>query len=339
MPLAMDDDAEVFAVNMHQNHMLVIGQIGSGKSSSVNTIGCAAVAARHVAPWWQDPQDLSFKPFRNAGPYAGDPDNCLQLMKDFHEAMRKREAEMSELDCSLAMPTAKWPLNLMCIDELKRLIDPRLRGDEFVKTYLGLLFDVLDTGRKVGFSIVATSTDPRASLFEEGLRNQFTMSMCFKVRDVTAARVALGTIEKGYEPHLLPKVPGRCVFMGAEWHQLRTFRVWDGQVRKVVDSLRPQEPATGDLVSVTSAIPQETLTNGNVSVSADDLSPRRRHRRRDETRGLIVSAFQQQSTWSVTELSETLDLSDSVVRYWLSPKCSNPIPVQAFGSGIYGMIR
>ena len=315
LPLGMDDDAEVFAVNMHQNHMLVIGQIGSGKSTSVNTLACGALTARYVTPWWQDPQNLSFKPFRNAGPYAGDPDTCLALMGEFHTAMQKREIEMGELDCSLATPTAKWPLQIMFIDELKRLIDPRLRGDEFVKTYLGLLFDVLDTGRKVGFSVVATSTDPRASLFKEGLRNQFTMSMCFKVRDVTAARVVLGTIEKGYEPHLLPKVPGRCVFMGSEWHQLRTFRVWDGQVRKVVDSLATQDPATRASAGVTPASPQDPLTNGGISVSADDLSSRRRHRRRDDTRGRIVDYLQQHPARLVSEIAEALDIAESVVRY------------------------
>jgi hypothetical protein len=253
-------------------------------------------------------------------------------MKDFHEAMRKRELEMSELDCSLATPTAKWPLQIMFIDELKRLIDPRLRGEPFVKEYLGLLFDVLDTGRKVGFSIVATSTDPRASLFEEGLRNQFTMSACFKVRDVTAARVALGTIEKHYEPHLLPKVPGRCVFMGAEWHQLRTFRVWDGQVRKVVDSPQTQDSARRAPTGATPAEPQVHLTNGDCSVSADDLSPRRRHRRgRDQTRAEIVAHLQQHPSQPIKQIADSIGVAESVVRYWFGPTCANPIPVRRLG--------
>jgi hypothetical protein len=61
------------------------------------------------------------------------------------------------------------------------------------------------------------------------------------------------------------------------------------------------------------------------------LSPRRRHRRRDDTRAEIVDYLQRHPTQLVTEIAEAIDRPESVVRYWFGPTCKNPIPVRRLG--------
>jgi hypothetical protein len=268
--------------------------------------------------------------FRDVAPYAGNAPDALDLLEDFHRAMQKRELEMAEAGTSLATPSRRWPLQVMFVDELARLIDPTLQGKPYVDWFLAAAKDVLNTGAKTGFVLVATCTNPRASVLTEGLRDQFTITLGFRTRDHHASHVAVGKVPSGYEPHLLPKQAGRCVFIGDETTHLRTYRVWDQAAADVVRMLTSgpvqswPPPAPGTVIGPDAFV--KTI-NPIESVNKSDSGPRKR--RRGEARDDIVAYLQQYQPKSVAEISEALDLSPSVVKRWIhgAPDCPNPIKV------------
>jgi S-DNA-T family DNA segregation ATPase FtsK/SpoIIIE len=338
LPIGVDRDGTPFTVSMFEKHLLVVGQSGSGKSSSLNPLICTCIAAEHVEPWAIDPADVSFRPFRNAIPYAGTPDTGLDLLRDFHTSMEKREAKMAEADLSLAWPSAHWPLRILFIDELLSIVDPDLMPAKFVTDFNGLLKDTLRRGRKTGHSLVCTATDPRANLLVDGFRSGFHYRLCFKVATGDDSLIALGKyrVVAGYKPHELPDLPGRAVFTGAGFHQLRTWRFWDGATRKVVDSLSATGANVGqDLVPTTTS--QPTTPIQDLPISPTDGSSTTRppvdHRRR------IFRFLQDRGPHKVSEISTDLNIPKTTVRYYLLDKrCRDRIPVQAHGGGRYGLI-
>ncbi len=333
MPWGINDDDETFDVHLHQNHILVNGQTGSGKSSSCVAFAVACIAARHVSPVAMEPSRKSFACLRTSLDYVAGPEACLDQLREEHRQMEKRHAVMDELDTSLLMPSLRTPLRVIFIDEMQNLLDPHLHGDKFVEEFRKPLADILDRGRAVGYSVVGICTNPRKTILTEGLRDQFTYRLVFKVADRTAAGLGLGTVPKYYEPDLLPMVPGRCVMKTDDYYQLRTYRTWDAQARNAAVSLTSQPDAACAPAGAAPAEPQVPLTNGGLSDSSADLSPRRRHRRgRDQTRAEIVDHLQRHPQQQIKEIAASLGLAQSVVRYWLtSPECKNLIPVKKVG--------
>jgi hypothetical protein len=341
MPLGVDRDGDPFVVNLFEQHLLVPGQTRSGKSSTIEALGCTCLAAPNVDPWFADPQNVSLAAFRDVAPYAGNAPDALDLLEDFHRAMQKRELEMAEVGTSLATPSRRWPLQVMFVDELARLIDPTLQGKPYVDRFLAAAKDVLNTGAKTGFVLVATCTNPRASVLTEGLRDQFTITLAFRTRDHHASAVAVGKVAPGYEPHLLPKQAGRCVFIGDEVTHLRTYRIWDQAAADVVRNLTSgpvqswPPPAPGTAYGPDALI--KTI-NPIESVNKSDSGPRKLTR--GEPRDLILVHLQTYGPKSVLEVSQELGIPRSTVKRWMlgGDNCTDPLPLQKVGQHRYQLI-
>ncbi len=342
LPIGVDADGDPFTIRLFEKSLLVVGSSGSGKSTSIEAIVFSLLASPNSEPWVIDPQDVSFAAVRRLIPYACDPLGALDLLRDFHTSMKKREIEMAEVGTSLAIPGAKWPFRILVVDEFLRFFDKVELGKDYVDEFQSKLRDVLSTGRKTGHSIIALATDPYSSLLEDGLKSKFTLTLCFRTRDLNATKVGVGQAPPGFRPHELPSgQPGRCVLMGEDkWHQLRTYRVWDAsaeRARKVAVSSDPQSSAPGESVAQAAAGSQNHLTQVDGSVLLSN-PPIRRPRRRDARRSELLAFCQQHARWSFAEMSAELDIPDKTCRYWFfDPKCTNRISVEAFGGGVYGL--
>jgi hypothetical protein len=352
LPIGVNRDGEPFTVQVFQQHFLMPGMTGGGKSTSQEAMGCSCLAAPHVDPWFADPQDVSLAAFRDAGPYAGSAADALVLLEQFHAAMRHRETEMAAAGTSLATPSARWRLQVMFIDELARLLDPALdppkgKGElGQADRFKALLIDILNTGRKCGFVIVATCTNPRSAVLSDGLRDQFTTTICFRTRDVNASKVAVGAgnVAKGHEPHKLPageRNAGRCiVFQGHRIDHIRTYRLWDKAAVRVVENLTAKWPTPDPETAVMAATGPDPTPTGEINLQPTKSETTSRPRRRGEARSIIVRDLAEHGPSTVQEVCERTGLSVSTTSRWMLGQgdCSDPIPVRKLPRNRYELI-
>jgi len=355
MTLGIDANAQVFTFSPHQEHILIGGQTGSGKTSTADALLISFMAAPNCEAVAVAPERASFMFARGLIPCAENPAAALEQMEEEHKLLEKRDAALDELDTSLLFPSARVPLHGLFIDELQNLLDPTIQGDAYVTKFKGYLADILDRGRKRGIVVIAVCTNPRKTVLTEGIRDQFTYRLCFKVADATAASVVVGPTVAGFEPHLLPKTPGRAVLKSDDYYQLRTFRVWDSVARQAaMSACEASQPLSAPAAGTAVGWPDTGIDVASTDESADlpsagwfhpdqrdpAHSAGRRYRRRDETRGLILDYCRNHQTFSVNEVAEALGIAVRTVSSWFNAKeRTNPIPVRSLGGGVYELIR
>ena len=205
----------------------------------------------------------------------------------------------------------------MFIDEIQNFLDPDIHDADYVKRFKTALMDILNRGRAVAYYVVGIGTNPRKAVMTDGIRDQFTVRLCFKVADSTAATMALGDrIPQGYEPQLLPKQTGRCVLKSDGYYRLRCWTMFDGKAARVAvklaksgqDNLPPPSPGP--------APGQLHLNNEHFSDEVDDVAESRPpDRRRGDAFDLVLGAWQTGRDLSVAEVAAETGLPVSTVKY------------------------
>jgi DNA segregation ATPase FtsK/SpoIIIE, S-DNA-T family len=194
VPAGVAEDGTAWTVQLTENHLLVAGVTGSGKSSVVWSIlrGIApAVHAGLVQLWGVDPKGgMELAPGRAlfARFAGGDLDEMVNLFEDAVAAMRDRAARYAGAR-RRHEPTAEDPLLVVAVDEIAFLTayigDNKLRNrvNQAVAT-------LLTQGRAVGVCVVAALQDPRKEVI--GYRNLFPTKIALRLDERTQVDMVLG---------------------------------------------------------------------------------------------------------------------------------------------------
>lgn len=161
VPVGLDDYGNKFRISVIDNHILLCGESGSGKSSWVWSLVAGlkpAVSASVVRLWGIDPKQLEL----SIAPawwdeYASDTPDCVQLLTRFEQEMRARNKSMAGVVRKFK-PSKQTPLNVLLIDELADL----MTGVEKKQAELmnRLLTAILRQGRAAGYVVIGATQSP-----------------------------------------------------------------------------------------------------------------------------------------------------------------------------------
>jgi S-DNA-T family DNA segregation ATPase FtsK/SpoIIIE len=194
LPVARQEDGEIYALRLLGTQVLVVGATGSGKGSVIWSIIRAlagGVAAGLVELWAFDP-----KGGMELG--GGMPLFARFACKDYEsmadmleEALAKAQARADRLRSKTRQhtPTVDEPLIVIVIDELAALTayltDRKLK--DRIKAALGLL---LTQGRAVGVHVVAALQDPRKDVLP--FRDLFPTRIGLRLTEEAQVDMVLG---------------------------------------------------------------------------------------------------------------------------------------------------
>ena len=165
LPVARQEDGEVFGLRLYGTQVLVVGATGSGKGSVIWSLVHAlapGVSSGLVRLWGIDPKggmELGIGRPMFARFAATDPAAMADLLDDAAAEAQRRAARLAGTTRQ-HLATVDEPLIVLVIDELANLTayltDRQLK--ERIKAALGV---VLSQGRAVGVHVVAAIQDPR----------------------------------------------------------------------------------------------------------------------------------------------------------------------------------
>jgi hypothetical protein len=146
-------------LSVTDNHILLVGASGGGKSSWIWSIVLglgSAVRADIVKLWACDPKLTELNKGREWwDEYACEPDEMVALIIRFYESMKERAALLRERGDDHYDLSPQEPLNVLVVDELADL----LSGVEKKKAEAALrpLTAILRLGRALGYVVVGAS--------------------------------------------------------------------------------------------------------------------------------------------------------------------------------------
>ncbi|MGM0878888.1 MAG: FtsK/SpoIIIE domain-containing protein [Bacillota bacterium] len=175
---------------LKQPHILIAGETGSGKSTQLRSILTTLILSkkpRELELYLGDCKKSEFHIFRKVEHVkcvlsnANDVQEMLQhIKKELDERSNLTETfEVSHID---DLPKGhKRPYIVVCIDEFVML-----RKDE---TVMDILTEIVAIGRTLGVFAVLSMQRPNAKVLDTTIRANLTVSMGFKLRDVTESRI------------------------------------------------------------------------------------------------------------------------------------------------------
>jgi S-DNA-T family DNA segregation ATPase FtsK/SpoIIIE len=194
VPVGVAENGGAWTARLVENHLLVAGVTGSGKSSVVWSIlrGIApAVHAGLVQLWGVDPKGgMEFAPGRAlfARFAGGDLGEMVDLFDDAVAAMRDRAARYAGAR-RRHEPTVEDPLLVLVVDEIAFLT--AYVGDNKLRNRVNqALATLLTQGRAVGVCVVAALQDPRKEVI--GYRNLFPTKIALRLDERTQVDMVLG---------------------------------------------------------------------------------------------------------------------------------------------------
>ena len=212
LPVGLGEDGKVYRLQLLGSHLLLVGEMGSGKSSVIWSIVyqlAPAIADGTVELWGIDPKAMELaagEPLFTHMAYA-DPEDYAQTLEDAVVVMRERQVRLRGVT-RLHQPSQDEPLIVILIDELAALSyvnerDVRRR----IENALGLL---LSQGRAVGVSVVGAIQDPRKEVLPA--RDLFPVRVGLRLSESDVVRLVFspGARDRGARcdeiPHSLPGV-------------------------------------------------------------------------------------------------------------------------------------
>jgi S-DNA-T family DNA segregation ATPase FtsK/SpoIIIE len=194
VPIGIGEDGLSWTTSLAENHQLVVGCTGAGKSSVVWSTLRAIAPAVHagtVELWGIDPKGgMELAPgrplFARFG--AGGLSEMVELLEEAVSVMRERATRYAGHRRKHAV-TAEEPLIVVLVDEVAFLTayvgDHKLR-DRVNKA----LATLLTQGRAVGVCVIAALQDPRKEVL--GFRNLFPTKIALRLDERTQVDMVLG---------------------------------------------------------------------------------------------------------------------------------------------------
>lgn len=197
IPIGRREDGEFMKVPIIDNHTLLIGRSGSGKSGTLWSIvhGLASMIKDGLVQLHGvDPKggmELGigrglFTKFAESDPYK-----TAQMLQEDVGLMRARQKAFKEdRKRKIHTPTQKYPIIVIIIDEILSLMSAMQTDTDMAKDIYKSLWLLLTQGRAVGIVVIAAAQNPRKDLLI--IRDEFGRRICFAVNDEQHPDMALG---------------------------------------------------------------------------------------------------------------------------------------------------
>jgi len=249
IPVGQGSGGAVWRSLTETGHVLVGGESGSGKSTWLNAILCALLAA-HTPQELQvaivDPKAVEFQAYRNLphllAPIAVEIEEAEALSARLMAEMDRRRALFSRVS-SKDLPgynrrsQEPLPLVLLIVDEVT---DIALQAGLKSPFYTNLI-RLVSKGRAFGLAVILATQNPKAEVLNTLIRGNMSTRLAFRVASAEHSRVILG---RGGAQELPRTIRGRLMARldGAE-EILQGFYITEKEIGALTHRLRHSRSA------------------------------------------------------------------------------------------------
>jgi DNA segregation ATPase FtsK/SpoIIIE, S-DNA-T family len=175
---------------LKQPHILIAGETGSGKSTQLRSILTTLIlykTPQQIQLYLADCKKSEFHIFRNVEHVQcvlSNPKDIHKMLKHIKKELAERSdlTEVFEVSHIDELPKEhRRPYLVVCIDEFVML-----RKNEQI---MDILTEIVAIGRTLGVFAILSMQRPNAKVLDTTIRANLTVSMGFKLRDMTESRI------------------------------------------------------------------------------------------------------------------------------------------------------
>jgi len=192
-------------------HRLIAGATGAGKNSVVLAmlLGLAPWFRDGLAKLWIiDPKMMEFTALREVceNRYADNSADGVDLLQRYVDNMERTQKHMQSLGVREQPISREFPLHVLVVDELARLVAFADDGSE-ARAINNALAKITSMGRTTHHSVTATTIDPSKDVLD--IRDLFPSKICLRVSSPTQPDMVLGAEmrERGAIADEIPNLP------------------------------------------------------------------------------------------------------------------------------------
>lgn len=254
IPIGQGASGPVWCSLLDSGHILVGGETGSGKSTWLNAVLVALLAA-HTPQELQvaivDPKEVEFQAYQGVphlfAPVATEVDDASTLTARLMAELDRRRALFSRAgaknlsrynqQASKADSASRLPLILFIVDEVTDIAFQAGLKSPFYTDLIRLV----GKGRAFGLIVVLATQNPKAEVLNTLIRGNMSTRIAFRVATADHSRVILG--QSGAQE--LPRtVRGRMVArLDRGQETLQGFYITEQEIEHLTSRLRGSRPA------------------------------------------------------------------------------------------------
>jgi S-DNA-T family DNA segregation ATPase FtsK/SpoIIIE len=211
VPVAITEDGEIQTIELWCSSLLIGGQTGSGKSTSLWLVALAAAADPLAELWVIDAKGgmelQALARLCRPDRFVVRQDEAVALLTELLAEVHRRQDACTQLGLRQIPPSSpQWPPLVLIIDELAEITASGTRNLDTEANRL--LRRLLSIGRATGITVVAATQRPSADVLDTGAREQFVLRWAMRTAARAASIMILGedAVATGAKPHAVPSL-------------------------------------------------------------------------------------------------------------------------------------
>lgn len=230
-------------LSLFENHSLLGGLPGAGKSGGLSAIMAGAAQVKNLALFGLDPKRVELASW--AARFArieSEPEGMTGLLRRLVEVMEHRYSVLAAERSKKLEPGPGNPLIVLVVDELAEVISGGVTKAEkdADAQRATLLRRLVAKGRAAGITVIAATQKPDSQTVPTALRDLFSQRIAFKTGNQPSTEVILGGMSSGAPAHELTQ-RGVCYMVrdGAlAPEKVRVYWLPDEQVAELAQNTR-----------------------------------------------------------------------------------------------------
>lgn len=197
IPFGKDVKEETVNLSLYENHFLIGGMTGAGKSVASAIMLLGAARLKNYVMLGIDLKKVELKPWESRfSGVARTREEAQLMLKALKDEMEDRNDILAEEGLLKLPKDSKTPRILCVVDEVAELFEgANTKEDkELQAEIVNTLISIGQLGRNTGITLLLMTQNPKADIIPTQLRNNLTVRVAYRTADPIQTKVILGEV-------------------------------------------------------------------------------------------------------------------------------------------------
>ncbi len=240
-PFGIGELGQPVSISLVENHVLLAGSTGSGKSNASSLLIAACALDPAVRLFLVDPQELELHQWEpRAERFTASVEEGTDMLREIRQIMQERISLLKSNGMRKIVDHPDLPPIVVVIEEMISFAAERKFQTE--------LRDIISKGRKLGVIVVGAIQHPTVAVLPSEIRENFTRRVAFRTATIDQSEAVLGrgATDAAYSAVNIPlSQRGACIMQteDGQMERVKTYRLDDEHLARIVAQVTPRAVA------------------------------------------------------------------------------------------------